>query len=289
MNPMRFEFATTGRILFGSGTAKEIPDIARSLGRRALLVTHRSFTHLDPAVTHPLRGSAIATFEISGEPDFDRVRSGTEIGRAARCDHVVAIGGGSTIDAAKAIAMLLANGSDPLDHAEVIGAGRPITRPSLPWIAAPTTAGAGAEATRNAVLRSTEHRVKVSLRSPFMLPTVAVVDPDLTRDLPPSVTSTTGLDALSQVLEPFVSRKATPLTDALCREGLSLIGRSLLRSVARSMRPMEPSAQPSSPLSWRPTSLTRTIAYAQDTPRSLDSSPDAMKRVLKTVSPGSVP
>jgi alcohol dehydrogenase class IV len=126
--------------------------------------------------------------------------------------------------------MLLSNGGDPLDYAEVIGDGRPIEKPPVPWIAVPTTAGAGAEATRNAVLRSPEHHVKVSLRSPHMLPTLAVVDPDLTRTLPPEVTASTGLDALSQVLEPFVSRKANPLTDALCREGIARIGGSLLRA-----------------------------------------------------------
>jgi alcohol dehydrogenase class IV len=228
---MRFEFATAGRIVFGSGTSSEVPSIAQALGRRLLLITHRSFAALNPALTTPLKTAAAETFEIAGEPDFERVRLGTALGRNAKCDHVVAVGGGSTIDAAKAIAMLLSNGGDPLDYAEVVGAAQPIEKPPVPWIAVPTTSGAGAEATRNAVLRSPEHAVKVSLRSPFMLPTVAVVDPDLTRSLPPLVTSTTGLDALSQVLEPFVSRKANPLTDALCREGLMRIGRSLLRAV----------------------------------------------------------
>ena len=228
---MRFEFATAGRIVFGSGASSEVPSIARSLGQRLLLVTHRSFASLNPALTIPLKAAATEILEIAGEPDFERVRLGTALGLNAGCDHVVAVGGGSTIDAAKAIAMLLSNGGDPLDYAEVIGAARPIEKPPVPWIAVPTTSGAGAEATRNAVLRSPEHAVKVSLRSPSMLPTVAVVDPDLTRSLPPSITSTTGLDALSQVLEPFVSRKANPLTDALCREGLTRIGRSLLRAV----------------------------------------------------------
>ena len=227
---MRFEFATAGRIHFGAGTSSNVPSLAKNLGRRLLLVAHRSFGSLDPALTAPLRHSAIETVEISGEPDFERVRLGTDIGRDAGCDHVIAVGGGSTIDAAKAIAMLLSNGGDPLDYAEVIGDGRPIEKPPVPWIAVPTTAGAGAEATRNAVLRSPEHHVKVSLRSPHMLPTLAVVDPDLTRTLPPEVTASTGLDALSQVLEPFVSRKANPLTDALCREGIARIGGSLLRA-----------------------------------------------------------
>lgn len=226
---MTFEFATAHRVIFGQGTASQILPVSRSLGTRPLLVTHRSFQALETPHARPLKESAAALLEVSGEPDFAVVRHGTALGR--ECDHVIAVGGGSTIDAAKAIAMLLGNGGDPLDYAEVIGAGRSIDKPSLPWIAVPTTAGAGAEVTRNAVLRSRENGVKVSLRSPRMLPAIALVDPELTRSLPPSVTAATGMDALSQVLEPFVSSRANPLTDALCREGLARISRSLLCAV----------------------------------------------------------
>ena len=223
-----FEFATAHRVIFGSGTASQLEALARPMGSRLLLVTHRSFASRDDAFAQSLGKSAAATLEVSGEPDFDLVRRGVAAGQA--CDHVIAVGGGSVIDTAKAIAMLLGNGGDPLDYAEVIGDGRPVEKPSLPWIAVPTTAGAGAEVTRNAVLRSPEHGVKVSLRSPRMLPSVALVDPELTRSLPPTVTAATGLDALSQVLEPFVSRRANPITDALCRDGLTRISRSLLRA-----------------------------------------------------------
>jgi alcohol dehydrogenase class IV len=145
----------------------------------------------------------------------------------------VGFGGGSALDAAKAIAALLANGGDPLDYLEVIGRGKPLTQPSLPCIAIPTTAGTGAEVTRNAVLASVEHRVKVSLRSPHMLPRLALVDPELTYDLPPAVTASTGLDALTQLVEPFVSQRANPLTDALCREGMRRAARSLRRAYER--------------------------------------------------------
>ncbi len=223
-----FEFATAHRVIFGSGTASQLEALARPMGRRLLLVTHRSFASRDDAFAQSLGKSAAATLEVSGEPDFDLVRRGVAAGQD--CDHVIAVGGGSVIDTAKAIGMLLGNGGDPLDYAEVIGDGRPVEKPSLPWIAVPTTAGAGAEVTRNAVLRSPEHGVKVSLRSPRMLPSVALIDPELTRSLPPAVTAATGLDALSQVLEPFVSRRANPLTDALCRDGLTRISRSLLRA-----------------------------------------------------------
>jgi alcohol dehydrogenase class IV len=222
---MNFDFATAQRIVFGAGRVSELPGLVSSLGTRLLLVTGAR----DRAASAL---KAAATFRVPGEPTFDLVRAGTEAAREARCDVVVAIGGGSVLDAGKAIAMLLANGGDPLDYAEVIGPNRPILQPSAPLIAVPTTAGTGSEATRNAVLASPEHRVKVSLRSPLMLPRVALVDPELARDLPPALTAATGMDALSQLIEPFVSCRATPITDALCRDGIARAARALPRAVA---------------------------------------------------------
>ncbi len=126
------------------------------------------------------------------------------------------------MDAAKGIAALLGNGGDPLDYLEVVGPAEPLTQPSVPCIAIPTTAGTGTEVTRNAVILSPEHGVKVSLRGlQLMLPTMALVDPELTPTMPPAVTASTGLDALTQLIEPFVSCRANPLTDALCRDGLA--------------------------------------------------------------------
>lgn len=156
--------------------------------------------------------------------------------RGARCarsrgfDVVAAVGGGSVLDAAKAVAAFAANPGDPLDYLEIVGRGRPLTSAPLPVVAIPTTAGTGSEVTRNAVLSVPEPRVKVSLRHPLMLPRVAIVDPALTDDLPPSLTATTGLDALTQLIEPFLSSRATPLTDALCRSGIPRIARSLRRA-----------------------------------------------------------
>jgi len=155
------------------------------------------------------------------------VRTGTELARTNRCDLVVAIGGGSAIDAGKAIAALTTNPGDPLEYLEVIGKGRSLDRACLPFIAVPTTAGSGAEVTRNAVLASPESGVKVSLRSPLMLPRVALVDPELARDLPPLVTATTGLDALAQLIEPYLSHRSTPFTDPLCLDGIARIARAL--------------------------------------------------------------
>ena len=140
---------------------------------------------------------------------------------------IIGFGGGSALDAAKAIAALTANDGDPLDYLEVIGQGKPLRRVPVPVIAIPTTAGTGSEVTTNAVLASKEHAVKVSLRSPLMLPRVALIDPELTFSLPPGVTASTGMDALTQCIEPFVSNRANPVTDALCREGITRGGRSL--------------------------------------------------------------
>jgi alcohol dehydrogenase class IV len=220
---MRFEFATAARIVFGPGTVREAPAAAARMGRRALLVTRRS-------ANLKRIGLEGEPFAIGGEPTVDRVRQGLQQARAAQCDMVIAAGGGSAIDAGKAIAALLSNGGDPLDYLEVVGHGRPLARPSAPFIAIPTTAGTGAEVTGNAVLASPEHRVKASLRSPHMLPALAIVDPELTLDLPPALTATTGLDALTQLIEPYVSCRANPMTDLYCVEGLRLAASALRRA-----------------------------------------------------------
>jgi len=139
----------------------------------------------------------------------------------------IGFGGGSVIDAAKAIAGLYTNPGEPLDYLEVVGAGRPLAQPALPWMAVPTTAGTGAEVTRNAVLTVPERKVKVSLRSPHLLARVALVDPQLTLELPPAVTASTGMDALTQLLEAYVCSRANPMTDALCRAGLPRVAKAL--------------------------------------------------------------
>lgn len=228
---MHFEFATATRIVFGSGAAQEVAPIAARLGRQPLVVTGR---HSERAgrLWERLQqlGLTPIQFSVLGEPTVETVRSGVRQARAAGCDLVIGVGGGSVLDTAKAIASLLANGGDPLDYLEVVGRGQPITQASLPMIAVPTTAGTGSEVTRNAVLAAPEQRVKASLRSALMLPRVAVVDPELTHSTPPDVTAATGLDALTQCLEPFVSTRANPLTDALCREGMQRAARSLRRA-----------------------------------------------------------
>lgn len=225
---MRFEFATANRVIFGPGTVHEIGPLAAELGRRALVVVGRSANRAQPLL-ELLRAHSVdgIVFSTTGEPEIQTVRDGVAMAARDHCDLVIAFGGGSALDTGKAVAALLANGGDVFDHLEIIGRGRPLEKPSAPFIAVPTTAGTGSEATRNSVLASPEHRLKVSLRSPFMLPRLAIVDPELTRDLPPAITASTGLDALTQLIEPFVCVRANPMTDALCRDGLTRAARSL--------------------------------------------------------------
>jgi len=215
---MRFEFATAQRILFGGGAVSELTAAAKSMGRRALVVTGRS---PDRARRH-VGGLDAAWFSVQGEPTVDEIRVGVQQARGEGCDVVVAIGGGSAIDAGKAIAALAAHSGEPLDYLEVIGKGNALHNPPLTFIAVPTTAGTGSEATRNAVLASPQHGLKASLRSASMLPRLAIVDPDLTAALPRPVTASTGLDALTQLIEPYVCLRANAFTDVLCLEGIRL-------------------------------------------------------------------
>jgi len=228
---MKFEFATASRIIFGQGTVKEVAPMASKMGNCALLVTGRNVERAGP-LSGSLKntGMKIVTFSVSDEPTIELTIEGVELARQNASDIVIGMGGGSVIDTAKAIAALLTNSGDIIDYLEVIGRGKPLSCPSAPCIAIPTTAGTGAEVTKNAVLTSQEHKVKVSLRSPTMLPDLAIVDPELTYSMPPSLTASTGLDALTQVLEPFVSVKSNPLTDTICIEGLKRAARSLHRA-----------------------------------------------------------
>jgi alcohol dehydrogenase class IV len=228
---MNFEFATATRILFGPGTSNRAGAVAAELGRRALVVTGSSPDRAGPVIEQLHRdGVHTELFPAAGEPSISTVTDGVEAANGAGCDVVVGVGGGSALDAGKAIAALIANGGDLLDYLEVIGRGRPLARRSVPYIAIPTTAGTGSEVTRNAVLESPDYLVKVSLRSPLMLPTVAIVDPELTHSMPGPLTASTGLDALTQLVEPYVCNSPTPLTDCICREGIRTTGLSLWRA-----------------------------------------------------------
>jgi alcohol dehydrogenase class IV len=225
-----FEFATAARVIVGRGAVREAGAAAVAFGQRVLLVTGRT-----PARVARVRdvlvaaGATVTVWPTAGEPDLDDITRGVAAARDIACDVVVAVGGGSVLDTGKAIAALVPNGGELLDYLEVVGAGRPLAHPAVPVVAVPTTAGTGSEVTRNAVLASREHGVKVSLRSPHMLPCAAIVDPELTIDVPRDVTATTGLDALTQLIEAFVSCRANPMTDALCVAGIPLAARALPR------------------------------------------------------------
>jgi len=224
-----FTFATAGRIVFGAGSVAQLPQLVAELGERPFVCTGgRPERHAAVLATLP----DAAVFAIPTEPTMELVRQAADAARAHRAGVVVGLGGGAALDAAKVVAALVPNGGDPLDYAEVIGRGLPLTERSLPVVAVPTTSGTGSEVTANGVVTSTEHRVKVSLRSASMLPAVALVDPELTLGMPPAVTAHAGLDALIQCIEPYVSPFATPLTDGFCREGIARAGRGLRRAYA---------------------------------------------------------
>jgi alcohol dehydrogenase class IV len=228
---MNFEFATAARIFFGAGSLSQVGPLAQGLGR-ALVITGRQPQRAEKLLALlAAAGTGATLYPVAGEPDIATVDTGVALGRQVNCRQVIALGGGSVLDAGKAIAAMLTNDGVLLDYLEIVGRGQALTRPSLPFIAIPTTAGTGAEVTRNAVLASPAHRVKVSLRSPYLLPRAAVIDPELTFDLPPALTASTGLDALTQLIEPYVCVRANPLTDGFCLDGLARAARSLRTAV----------------------------------------------------------
>jgi alcohol dehydrogenase class IV len=216
-----FAFATSNRILFGDGRVGEAGKISSEYGSKVFVINGSTPERAAPLIESlQSHGMLHTEFSVSQEPTIEVVTNGLERARAFAPDVVIGIGGGSVLDTGKAIAVLLTNGDDPLDFLEVIGRGKPLQNPSKPYIAIPTTSGTGSEVTRNAVLASEEHHVKVSLRSSFMLPDVALIDPSLTYNVPPHITASTGLDALTQVIEPFISRRRNPMTDGFCLEGI---------------------------------------------------------------------
>ena len=227
---LNFEFATATRIIFGEGRLREAPPLVAGMGSRVLVVEGKS-NRAEPLVSLlQERGLFTTRIQVDGEPTTTLVERGVDQARRERCDLVVSLGGGSVIDTGKAIAALLTNAGSLRDYLEVVGRAQPLTNRSAPFIAIPTTAGTGAEVARNAVLMVEDEHVKVSLRSPLMLPAVALIDPELTYSLPPDVTASTGLDALTQCIEPFVTPNANPLTDAVAHEGMHRAARGLRRA-----------------------------------------------------------
>ena len=228
---MRFEFATATRIIFGPGTLKDIDFPAAEMGHHGFVITGRNPERAAPLVKQlKKQGLEFSQFSIPAEPTTDLALAAVEEARRDGCDFVIGIGGGSVLDTGKVVAALLTNSGELMQYLEVIGGSQPLKRQSAPYIAIPTTSGTGSEVTRNAVLDSPPHRIKVSMRSPFMLPRLALIDPELTYAMPPAITAATGLDAFTQLLEAFVSRQANPLTDCICRQGLERAARALRKA-----------------------------------------------------------
>ena len=237
-----YDFLAPRKIVFGWGRRQEIGTLARPLGKRAFLVCgSRTLQHNGTAdeVTHQLRAAGIETVAVatlSREPevaDVDRTTSDLLAQKAGEGDFLVAIGGGSAIDLAKAAAAMVTNrdSATVADFLEGVGRGLPITRPPLPLLAMPTTAGTGTEATKNAVISSFDPPFKRSLRSDLMVPALVLVDPELTVSLPATITAYTGMDAITQLVESYLSRRTKPIPQALCLQGLELAAGALAEAV----------------------------------------------------------
>lgn len=219
---MEWSFTTSDRVIFGRDSSNRLATEVSQFGTVALIVTGASknrFSKLINGLSDA--GISVEIISIAREPDLDWLRRKTENARTLNPDVVVGLGGGSAIDAAKALAAMIPNSGDVLQYLEVVGDGRKLDHAPCPMIAVPTTSGTGAEVTKNAVISVPEHRRKVSLRDDRMLPNLAIIDPALTIGLPIEVTASTGMDALTQVIEPYLSARANPMTDAICREGIA--------------------------------------------------------------------
>ena len=224
---MNFSFATASQVIFGLNSSEKLSQLL--VGRhRVLMVSGKKSKKSEKLAEQFVTGTEVTFFQVEHEPTTTVVNEGVKLARQKQCDAVVGLGGGSVIDAAKAIAAMATNPGDLSDYLEVIGAGKPLTEQPLFCIALPTTAGTGAEVTKNSVIKSLEQNVKVSLRSDAMYPDIALVDPGLTYSMPPALTASTGVDALTHLLETFVSNQANPFIDMICREGLTRVSRSLL-------------------------------------------------------------
>jgi alcohol dehydrogenase class IV len=216
---MNFDLYNVPRIVFGRGTIARLAELVPQSSRVMLVYNGRK-----PEIPHAVDSRQ------HGEPTVDDIDRALAVARDAKVDFVLGVGGGSAIDAAKAVAGLLANGGVASDYMEVVGKGQKITKPAIPWIAIPTTAGTGAEVTRNAVIGWPEKKFKASIRSELLMARVALIDPDLGRAVPSPVTAASGMDALCQCIEAYLSTGANRMTDTIAQEGVSLASQHLRRA-----------------------------------------------------------
>jgi alcohol dehydrogenase class IV len=272
---MQFEFATGTRIRFGAGTRADLPDVVRALNvRRLLLVTGRNIGRAE-GVRRGLRAAdhELAELAVAGEPTIELVRMAAERAVNQRCEAVVAFGGGSAIDTAKALAALVTNRGDPRDYLEGIGRGRTLDRAPLPVVAVPTTAGSGAEVTRQAVLLARHERTKAALRSPTLAPVAALIDPELLTDVPAPLLLTTAYAALARLIEALVSPRASPLMDGWAREGI----RRSIRALRRLPEGVDPDTRDDLALA----SLLSGMCQANAAPSALDAFAAAASGMLE--------
>lgn len=228
---MHFDFASANRIVFEPGCAQHLYDYVNELGDKCLFVVGSGNAHPHQFIEIlKNKGIEITVFTVDREPNIEMIDLGVQLGKEKTCDFVIGLGGGSVIDAGKAIAAMLTNDGGVSKYLEIVGDGLQVKNPPKPFIAVPTTAGTGSEVTRNSVLWVKDEKIKVSLRHPLMLPKIAIVDPELTVSVPPDITASTGMDALCQVLEPYVSNRANRMTDLFCRGGMLAVSNSLMRA-----------------------------------------------------------
>lgn len=237
MNVTNFTIGKLPQILFGRGRIEELPGLIAGFGSRVLLLTGSGSLQQTRHWTSLLQGLRVLSVQyeqerIVGEPSPERVDEIVRQHHAGQIDVVVGMGGGSVLDAAKAIAGLLPRGNSVLDHLEDVGRGLPYTGPALPFIAVPTTAGTGSEATRNAVLsRHGSEGFKKSFRDEQLMARIALVDPDLLASCPQHLMAAQGMDAFTQLLESYVSLRANPFTDALAWSGLEAVKQGFFAAV----------------------------------------------------------
>lgn len=229
---MNFEFASPQRIIFGPGCLSQGPELIRGFGKKVVFITGGHNRNDNPIIKLVAMDPDIKLIQIvcENEPETRVIQKSIEEVREFQPDVVVGIGGGSVIDTGKVLAILVTNRGTVKDYLEVVGNGHMLVNPSLPYIAIPTTSGTGSEVTRNAVVYDRESRVKASIRSPYLVPTIALVDPEQTIGLPPEITASTGMDALTQVIEPYLTRKANPITDSMCLQAISIVRNALITS-----------------------------------------------------------
>ena len=225
----KFLFRLPKEIYFGFGEGKRVGELAKRLGQKALLVTGRSFTKKYGILDEVLQAFAASSIEVvvfegvEPEPSLETVDKGVRLALQEGCDLVVSLGGGSVLDCGKAIAGVCGNGESVVPFFE----GETLPHPGIPWVAMPTTAGTGSEMTSNAVLTDYRRNLKKSFRSPFLLATLVVIDPLYTRFMDPYLTATSGIDALVQAIEAYVSPRGNPITDFLALEAVETLWKYL--------------------------------------------------------------